>query len=104
MFVFFLLDVLSCDLDCLLNILKTHELKNLQKEFNINSTSSRSQTKPEMIKSFINLVKNQRTFCGNSSTNLKKWFVYYIYFLVSFRITNIYILNNNFFILALKKN
>lgn len=74
------LDVISCELDCLLNILKVHELKQLQKTFNINSTSGKSQTKPEMIKSFINLVKNQKTFCGNSTSNLKEWFDYYISF------------------------
>lgn len=65
-------DVISCELDCLLNILKTQELKELQKTFNIKLSSSKSQTKPIMIKSFINLVKNQRTFCGNSISNLKE--------------------------------
>lgn len=71
----FSLDVMSCELDCLLNILKSQELKELQKTFNINLSSSKSKTKPEMIKSFLNLVKNQRTFCGNSIQNLKEWFV-----------------------------
>ncbi|KAL4121330.1 hypothetical protein QTP88_013864 [Uroleucon formosanum] len=65
-------DVISCELDCLLNILKSQELKELQKTFNIKLSSSKSQTKPEMIKSFINLVKNQKTFCGNSTSNLKE--------------------------------
>lgn len=78
--MYLLLDVISCELDSLLNILKSHELKKLQKTFNINSSSSKSQNKPEMIKSFINLVRNQRTFCGNSTTNLKGWSVNYIYF------------------------
>ncbi|VVC25455.1 VRR-NUC domain [Cinara cedri] len=64
-------DVTSCELDCLLNILKSHELKQLQKIFNINLNSNK-KTKPEMIKSFINHVKNQRTFCGNSINNLKE--------------------------------
>ncbi|XP_025420501.1 uncharacterized protein LOC112690664 isoform X2 [Sipha flava] len=65
-------DVYSCELDCLLNILKAHELKKLQKTFKINSASNKSQTKPEMIKSFMNLVNKQRTIRGNSSTNLKE--------------------------------
>ncbi|CAI6349563.1 unnamed protein product [Macrosiphum euphorbiae] len=65
-------DVTSCDLDVLLNILKSQELKDLQKLFNIKLSSSNSQTKPEMIKSFIKHVKNQRTFCGNSVSNLKE--------------------------------
>ncbi|XP_022164341.1 fanconi-associated nuclease 1-like [Myzus persicae] len=65
-------DVIFCELDCLLNILKSQELKELQKTFKIKLSSSKSQTKPEMIKSFINLVKNQRTFCGNSASNLKE--------------------------------
>lgn len=65
-------DVISCELDCLLNILKSPELKELQKAFNIKLSSSKSQTKSAMIKSFINLVKNQRTFCGNSTSNLKE--------------------------------
>uniref|UniRef100_A0A2S2PDF8 Fanconi-associated nuclease n=1 Tax=Schizaphis graminum TaxID=13262 RepID=A0A2S2PDF8_SCHGA len=65
-------DVTSCELNTLLNILKTQELRELQKTFNIKLSSSKSQTKPEMIKSFINLVKNQRTFCGNSTSNLKE--------------------------------
>lgn len=73
---------MSCELDCLLNILKSQELKELQKSFNINLSSSKSKTKPEMIKSFLNLVKNQRTFCGNSIQNLKEWFV---------KLNNIYI-------------
>jgi len=68
-------DVTSCELDCLLNILKSQELKELQKAFNINLSSSKSQTKSVMIKSFTNLVKNQRTFCGNSTSNLKERFV-----------------------------
>lgn len=74
-YTFFSLDVMSCELDCLLNILKSQELKELQKSFNINLNSSKSKTKPEMIKSFLNLVKNQRTFCGNSMQNLKERFV-----------------------------
>lgn len=32
-----------------------------------------------MIKSFVNLVKNQRTFCGNSINNLKERFVVLLY-------------------------
>lgn len=65
-------DVTSCELDTLLNILKTQELKELQKTFNIKLSFSKGQTKPAMIKSFVNLVKNQRTFCGNSTSNLKE--------------------------------
>jgi len=70
------LDVSSCELDCLLNILKAPELKELQKTFNINS----NKTKPEMIKSFIKLAKNQQTCSGNSMiSNLKEWFVIFNY-------------------------
>lgn len=71
-YIFRFVDVISCELDCLLNILRSQELKELQKTFKIKLSSSKSQTKPEMIKSFINLVKNQRTFCGNSTSNLKE--------------------------------
>lgn len=71
-YIFYFPDVISCELNCLLNILKSQELKELQKTFNINLSSSKSQTKPVMIKSFINLVQKQRTFCGNSSSNLKE--------------------------------
>jgi len=73
------LDVTSCELDCLLNILKSQELKELAKSFNINLGFNKIKTKPEMIKSFINLVKNQRTFCENPINNLKKRFVVLIY-------------------------
>jgi len=73
------LDVTSCEFDCLLNILKSHELKELAKSFNINLGFNKIKTKREMIKSFINLVKNQRTFCGNPINNLKKRFVILIY-------------------------
>lgn len=58
----------------MLNILKASELKELQKTFNINN--NQTKTKPEMIRSFIKFVKNQRTFCGNSVYNLKERFVY----------------------------
>lgn len=68
------LDVTSCELDSLLNILKSHELKELQKKFNINLNSSK-KTKPEMIKSFINFVKNQKTISGNPINILKERFV-----------------------------
>lgn len=73
------LDVTSCELDCLLNILKTPELKQLQKIFNINLNSNISNTKPEMIKSFIKLTKNQTTFCGSSVSNLKQRFAILIF-------------------------
>lgn len=75
------LDVTSCELDCLLNILKSHELKQLQKTFNIYLNSSK-KTKPEMIKSFIHHVKNQQTFCGDSVNNLKEQFVIFIYYIL----------------------
>lgn len=58
----------------MLNILKASELKELQKAYKINS--HQTKTKPEMIRSFVELIKNQRTFCGNSVCNLKKRFVY----------------------------
>lgn len=71
-YTFLYLDVNSCELECLLNILKSQELKELQKSFNINLISNKRNTKPEMIKSFLQLVKNQKTFCGNSIQNLKE--------------------------------
>lgn len=75
--------MISSELECLLNILKMQELKDLQKIFNINLNNTKSKTKPEIIKSFINLVKQQKTFCGNSVNNLKKRFVIlnYVYFI-----------------------
>lgn len=78
MSTFLLLDVTLCELDCLLNILKSQELKQLQKTFNINLNSNKSNTKSVMINSFINLMKNQKTFCGNSISNLKERLVFII--------------------------
>ncbi|XP_050537525.1 fanconi-associated nuclease 1-like [Daktulosphaira vitifoliae] len=63
-------NVLSCKLEDLLDKLKVSELRKLQKLFNI--TSNTNQNKTQIVKSFTDYVKNQRTFCGNSNNNLKE--------------------------------
>lgn len=75
----------------MLNILKASELKELQKTYKINS--HQTKTKPEMIRSFTKLVKNQKTFCGNSVCNLKKGFVYISFILGGFNCKH----NNNIY-------
>jgi len=66
-------------------MLKSHELKELQKSFKINSKSNKNMTKPEMIKSFINFVKNQTTISGKTmNDNLKNWFVVFVYYIFYF--------------------
>ncbi|XP_050423310.1 fanconi-associated nuclease 1-like isoform X2 [Adelges cooleyi] len=63
-------DLKSCELNDLLNMLKVNELKELKTIFNI--TLNSNNNKPNIVKAFMDFVKNQRTFYGNSIDNLKK--------------------------------